>query len=207
MKILSCNIFVILQVCLYLPYSSISPTPISRAGQPHSFLSLVYVPYLPARHPYLTFKSISSNLHPLNLGRSVTLKCSQMQSSISFSPFLWISFIYETYYLHPYPIRPPPSMVLTSSISYTSMYVSHIIPSTVPVHRAFSLSFRCPPSVSSHLLAHHSAGRFDTERARFYSAEIVCALKFLHQKGIVYRQAELLRHLVFNITFFSFAGT
>ena len=29
--------------------------------------------------------------------------------------------------------------------------------------------------------------RFDTERARFYSAEIVCALKFLHRKGIVYR--------------------
>ena len=29
--------------------------------------------------------------------------------------------------------------------------------------------------------------RFETERARFYSAEIVCALKFLHRKGIVYR--------------------
>ena len=29
--------------------------------------------------------------------------------------------------------------------------------------------------------------RFETERARFYSAEIVCALKFLHSKGIVYR--------------------
>ena len=31
--------------------------------------------------------------------------------------------------------------------------------------------------------------RFETERARFYSAEIVCALKFLHRKGIVYRYA------------------
>ena len=29
--------------------------------------------------------------------------------------------------------------------------------------------------------------RFNVERAKFYSAEIVCALKFLHKKGIVYR--------------------
>ena len=30
-------------------------------------------------------------------------------------------------------------------------------------------------------------GKFDLERARFYSAEIMLALKFLHRKGIVYR--------------------
>ena len=31
------------------------------------------------------------------------------------------------------------------------------------------------------------SGRFEVDRARFYSAEILLALKFLHRKGIVYR--------------------
>ena len=30
-------------------------------------------------------------------------------------------------------------------------------------------------------------GRFDTDRARFYSSEVLLALKFMHRKGIVYR--------------------
>jgi serine/threonine protein kinase len=30
-------------------------------------------------------------------------------------------------------------------------------------------------------------GRFDAERARFYSAEIACGLQFLHKNGILYR--------------------
>ena len=36
------------------------------------------------------------------------------------------------------------------------------------------------------------SGRFDVDRARFYSAEILLALKFLHRKGIVYRCDQLI---------------
>ena len=31
------------------------------------------------------------------------------------------------------------------------------------------------------------SGRFDQERARFYGAEIVSGLQFMHKRGIVYR--------------------
>ena len=31
------------------------------------------------------------------------------------------------------------------------------------------------------------SGRFDAERARFYGAEIISGLQFMHERGIVYR--------------------
>lgn len=38
-----------------------------------------------------------------------------------------------------------------------------------------------------------AAGRFDQERSRFYAAEIICGLQFLHSRGIIYRCVPRMR--------------
>lgn len=39
--------------------------------------------------------------------------------------------------------------------------------------------------------------RFDEVRARFYAAEIISALMFLHESGIIYRSAKRIFDLLF----------
>ncbi|XP_054722210.1 putative protein kinase C delta type homolog [Uloborus diversus] len=41
------------------------------------------------------------------------------------------------------------------------------------------------------LMFHINAGRFDLRRTIFYAAEIITALKFMHQQGIIYRDIKL----------------
>lgn len=55
-------------------------------------------------------------------------------------------------------------------------------------HLFFVMEFLNGGDLMFHIQA---AGRFDQDRSRFYSAEIMCGLQFMHTHGIVYRDLKL----------------
>ena len=183
-------IFLVSASIIWIPYH-----PLPLAGQVSHILSCLLCIFLIEQGS----TSISLHVSPMSLNFPLlslsTLRCPLfvVHSSLSLIIICINSqFAYSIYLVHIHV-----KVISNSCIQYSGHpHCAMCILSTFPVLRAFSLSFRCPLSVGFYSLSHHSLCRFDTERARFYSAEIVCALKFLHQKGIVYRQAEPLRHLV-----------
>ncbi|XP_043191541.1 mucin-19-like [Amphibalanus amphitrite] len=57
-----------------------------------------------------------------------------------------------------------------------------------PSHLFFVLEFLNGGDLSFHL---GQMGRFSNELARFYASELVCGLRFLHKRGIIYRDLKL----------------
>ena len=67
------------------------------------------------------------------------------------------------------------SPLLSSTITSCLLFQSHLF---------FVMEYLNGGDLMFHI---QKAGRFDTDRARFYSSEVLLALKFMHRKGIVYR--------------------
>lgn len=117
-----------------------------------------------------------------------------------FIPFF--SYCYYAKYMH-------------EGLSWRSLYAPLLISYYLLLSPSHSVFFSSPQShlffVMEYLnggdLMFHiqESGRFSEERARFYGAEIISGLKFLHKKGIIYRWVDTLSQDS-QLTLFSVTG-
>lgn len=49
------------------------------------------------------------------------------------------------------------------------------------------------------LFFHLCNGEFDEARARFYTAEIMLALQYLHSRNVIYRCCDVLSNMIYNL--------